>query len=123
MHYPVPPAGTHTPTGTRYCTFVLFPHSSEPPRPRCVAVWDRSDAIGKCRECVRVVMCPIDSENASGSVDLAHFDPKAVALQVGWRCIHFHFLDFYTHNPHHLILNSVTDPIVVEGSYGRSGAR
>jgi hypothetical protein len=60
-------------------------------------------------ECVRVVMCPIDSENAS--VDLAHFDPKAVALQVGWRCIHFHFLDFYTHNPHHLILNSVTDPI------------
>jgi hypothetical protein len=41
-------------------------------------------------------MCPIDSENAS--VDLAHFDPKAVALQVGWRCIHFHFLDVYTHN-------------------------
>jgi hypothetical protein len=31
----------------RYCTFVLFPHSSEPPRPRCVAEWDRSDAIGK----------------------------------------------------------------------------
>ena len=52
-------------------------------------------------------MCPIDSENAS--VDLAHFDPKAVALLVGWRCIHFHFLDFYTHNPHNLILNSVTD--------------